>query len=181
MSSQDHWSDWTEEGRPFIETGEVRTKPESESPKEDRKMTKEELDEFEINETGLSSDSEDEKAVDGKVYYPNDGSRPFIVKNRPLFGIISPNSDAKKSRKHAKAAALAKQVMQRCEEREKQAALVKDNVFITPRQCKYCKCSPCFMDYHYEDMMILGTELEGHDVDNKSIRYALYREMADGW
>jgi hypothetical protein len=79
MSSQDHWSDWTEEGRPFIETGEVRTKPESESPKEDRKMTKEELDEFEINETGLSSDSEDEKAVDGKVYYPNDGSRPFIV------------------------------------------------------------------------------------------------------
>jgi hypothetical protein len=34
---------------------------------EDRKMTKEELEEFEIEEAGFSS-SEDEKAIDGNVY-----------------------------------------------------------------------------------------------------------------
>jgi hypothetical protein len=34
------------------------------------------------------------------------------------------------------------------------------------------------MDTNYDTMVALGTELEGHKIPNKSIRYALYREMA---
>jgi hypothetical protein len=38
-------------------------------------------------------------------------------------------------------------------------------------------CIPCFLDT-YDSMMVVGTKLEEHGVKNKTIRFALYREMA---
>jgi hypothetical protein len=117
MSSQDHWEDWTKEGcatATMIDGTDRKfavSKKKVKKEEEDRKMTKEELEEYEIEEAGLSS-SDDENAIDGNVFYPADGSHPFIVKDRTkaLFGLVSPVSDEKKARRVARAAALAKRV-----------------------------------------------------------------------
>jgi hypothetical protein len=184
QSSQDHWEDWTTKGGRVAATMDTGTelnerahaprkwkeddepKKEQKEEEEDRKMTKEELEELEIIETGLlDSDDDDEVKNDGNVYYPNDGSCPFIVQTVSLFG--SPIKSNKKARRAARAAALHKRVKKLQAERQRKKLKLctpSDNEeegtplgsIFTPRRCEYCEWSPCFMDTNYDTLWWLS-------------------------
>jgi hypothetical protein len=53
------------------------------------------------------------------------------------------------------------------------------------KKCNYCEFAPCIMNVHYDDLMCMGCDIEAEqyaesgEVDNKAIRYALYREISN--
>jgi hypothetical protein len=70
----------------------------------------------------------------------------------------------------------------RAEKKEKAAKKSRIEALVAkknpgPKLCEYCTQAPCCMDDYYDEMMEIGTEMEGKH-DHKEIRHAMYRHMA---
>jgi hypothetical protein len=123
-----------------------------------KKMTSRERLFIEALERGLDEDlSGNEKSFSLPTISPPSLSVPgSALLDRGVIGVLEPRKPSP----------------------EHKESMMSDPMFCTPRSCRYCGWVPCFMDTHYDSMMVLGTELEEHGVEHKSIRYSLYREMA---
>jgi hypothetical protein len=71
--------------------------------------------------------------------------------------------------------------MQKAAAKERMDALVakkKKKQNKDSKACKYCNHNPCCLDKHYDELMEIGESME-EESNNREIRHALYREMAN--
>jgi hypothetical protein len=101
-----------------------------------------------------------------------------VVKEEKLFESIHSPGTKKKLDSYNRKKKLDAYTSEKQKKEAKKAkieALVAKKKDI-PKVCNYCHMIPCCMDEHYEDMMEVGLQMEGHG--NREIRHAMYRYMA---
>jgi hypothetical protein len=116
---------------------------------------------------------DEEFPQDDTIYYPNGGVPFKVVRNYDIFaGVTERISDSVDDD------ALEEDTEDE-DDVDSQATTVKmDEEEPVATNCPFCGWDPCFMQTHYENLLVLGTELEdSQHYANHEIRFHLYREM----